>query len=289
MPLDRLPLAEIAPNPNQPRKLFRRDKLEELAASIEEHGLLEPIVVARRGNKWQIIMGERRWRACRMTRRYQAQPVPVRVMVTSDQKIAEMALIENIQREDLTPLEEARHMQALLDRGLSMPELAKKLGFKSHARVYFRTILLNLLPEYQEALRCGIISHAQAIEMSRLNPENQQRLFDLIKAGKAQDPTRLRSLAGSLLNREQQGVMFIAEPTEQEREVLNKYDRIVGAILKLVENSLNGEDLSLLKTVLASNLSLNIDRLELIIKQLHKIKAAMLEAQGAQEVLRAVS
>lgn len=289
MPLDRLPLAEIAPNPNQPRKLFRKDKLEELAASIEEHGLLEPIVVARRGNKWQIIMGERRWRACRLTKRYQAQPVPVRVMVTSDQKIAEMALIENIQREDLTPLEEARHMQALLDRGLSMPELAKKLGFKSHARVYFRTILLNLLPEYQEALRCGIISHAQAIEMSRLNPENQQRLFDLIKAGKAQDPTRLRSLAGSLLNREQQGVMFIAEPTEQEKKVLSKYDRLVGAILKLVENSLNGEDLSLLKTVLASNLSLNIDRLELIIKHLHKIKAAMVEAQGAQEVLRAVS
>jgi ParB family chromosome partitioning protein len=288
MPLDRLPLADIAPNPNQPRKLFRKDKLEELAASIEEHGLLEPIVVARRGRKWQIIMGERRWRACRMTRRYQSQPVPVRVMVTSDAKIAEMALIENIQREDLTPLEEARHMQALLDRGLSMAELAKKLGFKSHARVYFRTILLNLLPEYQEALRCGIISHAQAIEMSRLNPENQQRLFDLIKAGKAQDPGKLRSLAGSLLNREQQGVMFVAEPTEQERKVLSKYDRLVGAILKLVENSLNGEDLSLLKTVLASNLSLNIDRLDLIIKHLHKIKAAMVEAQGAQEVLRAV-
>ncbi|MFH1058374.1 MAG: ParB/RepB/Spo0J family partition protein [Pseudomonadota bacterium] len=288
MPLDRLPLADIAPNPNQPRKLFRKDKLEELAASIEEHGLLEPIVVARRGRKWQIIMGERRWRACRMTRRYQSQPVPVRVMVTSDAKIAEMALIENIQREDLTPLEEARHMQALLDRGLSMAELAKKLGFKSHARVYFRTILLNLLPEYQEALRCGIISHAQAIEMSRLNPENQQRLFDLIKAGKAQDPGKLRSLAGSLLNREQQGVMFVAEPTEHERKVLSKYDRLVGAILKLVENSLNGEDLSLLKTVLASNLSLNIDRLDLIIKHLHKIKAAMVEAQGAQEVLRAV-
>ncbi|MFH1059082.1 MAG: ParB/RepB/Spo0J family partition protein [Pseudomonadota bacterium] len=289
MPLDRLPLADIAPNPNQPRKLFRKDKLEELAASIEEHGLLEPIVVARRGRKWQIIMGERRWRACRMTRRYQSQPVPVRVMVTSDAKIAEMALIENIQREDLTPLEEARHMQALLDRGLSMAELAKKLGFKSHARVYFRTILLNLLPEYQEALRCGIISHAQAIEMSRLNPENQQRLFDLIKAGKAQDPGKLRSLAGSLLNREQQGVMFVAEPTEHERKVLGKYDRLVGAILKLVENSLNGEDLSLLKTVLASNLSLNIDRLDLIIKHLHKIKSAMVEAQGAQEVLRAVS
>jgi len=289
MPLDRLPLSAIAPNPNQPRKLFRRDKLEELAASIEEHGLLEPIVVARRGNKWQIIMGERRWRACRMTRRYQAQSVPVRVMVTSDAKIAEMSLIENIQREDLTPLEEARHMQALLDRGLSMAELAKKLGFKSHARVYFRTILLNLLPEYQEALRCGIISHAQAIEMSRLEPANQQRLFDLIKAGKASDPGKLRSLAGSLLNREQQGVMFIAEPSEQERKVLNKYDRIVGAILKLVENSLNSEDLSLLKTVLASNLLLNIDRLDLIIKHLHKIKAAMVEAQGAQEVLRAVS
>ncbi|MFH1033217.1 MAG: ParB N-terminal domain-containing protein, partial [Pseudomonadota bacterium] len=63
MALDRLPLSEIEPNPKQPRKLFRKDKLEELAASIEEHGLLEPIVVARRGRKWQIIMGERRWRA----------------------------------------------------------------------------------------------------------------------------------------------------------------------------------------------------------------------------------
>jgi ParB family chromosome partitioning protein len=289
MALDRLPLSEIEPNPKQPRKLFRKDKLEELAASIEEHGLLEPIVVARRGRKWQIIMGERRWRACRMTKRYQGQPVPVRVMVTSDQKIAEMSLIENIQREDLTPLEEARHMQALLDRGLSMADLAKKLGFKSHARVYFRTVLLNLLPEYQEALRCNIISHAQAIEMSRLEPLNQHRLFGLIKAGKAQDPAKLRSLAGSLLARQQQGVMFSTEPSEREKEVLCKYDRLVGAILKLVESSLNNEDLSLLKTVLASNLSLNIERLELITKHLHKIKGAMVEAQGAQEVLRAVS
>jgi len=109
-------LDRIFPNPDQPRKEFSQRRLEELAQSIKESGLMEPIVVTRRGARYMIIAGERRFRACKLAG---LTEVPVREIEADDQKVAELALLENLQREDLNLIEEAQAYQDLLNRGLT--------------------------------------------------------------------------------------------------------------------------------------------------------------------------
>lgn len=284
MPIDRLPLSEIIPNPDQPRKLFRDGPLAELAASIEEHGLMEPIVVARRGTKYQIIGGERRWRACRMTERYRGKPVPVRCLVVSKEKAEELSIIENLQREDLTLMEEARAYQGLLDRGLSVEEAAQRLGLKQAWRITERTSLLKLQPEYQGALDKGIISPSQAFEMSRLEPSDQRRLFKLIGQGKANGYNKVRSLANAMLATRAQPGLF-APPDPKHQEIRDKYGRMLEKVLGLLDNSFSPEDMSVLRTALQGNVGLNIERIDLIVQHLHKIKRALTEAHATQMAL----
>ncbi|MDD5643007.1 MAG: ParB/RepB/Spo0J family partition protein, partial [Syntrophales bacterium] len=114
-------LASIYPNPGQPRKVFPKAALEELALSIKEQGLIEPLVVVAKGEKFMLIAGERRWRACQMAGLTDA---PVRILEADDRQIAEMALVENILRQDLTPLEEAWAFKEMLDKnGYTKEEL----------------------------------------------------------------------------------------------------------------------------------------------------------------------
>ena len=287
MGLNRLPLAEVFPNPDQPRKHFRQDKLEELASSIETHGLLEPIVVTKHGSRWVIVGGERRFRACKMTARYSDRPVPVRTVSVSKDQLQEMAIVENIQRVDLTLIEEAKAYQSLLDRGLTPEQVAERLGLKQAWRVTERTSLLNLAPEYQDALTKGVLTPSQAFEMSRLKPEHQRKLFVLIGQGKADTYNKLRALTTAMIQQEQQPGFF-APPDPKQQEVRAKYDRMLEGVLRLVERSFDAEDMSVLKTALRGNVALNVERIDLIIKHLNKIKRALVEAQSHQEVLEGV-
>ena len=287
MGLNRLPLAEVFPNPDQPRKHFRQDKLEELASSIETHGLLEPIVVTKHGSRWVIVGGERRFRACKMTARYSDRPVPVRTVSVSKDQLQEMAIVENIQRVDLTLIEEAKAYQSLLDRGLTPEQVAERLGLKQAWRVTERTSLLNLAPEYQDALTKGVLTPSQAFEMSRLKPEHQRKLFVLIGQGKADTYNKLRALTTAMIQQEQQPGFF-APPDPKQQEVRAKYDRMLEGVLRLVERSFDAEDMSVLKTALQGNVALNVERIDLIIKHLNKIKRALVEAQSHQEVLEGV-
>ena len=120
------PIEEIKPNKEQPRKTFVNEKLEELAASIREKGIIQPLVVLRREDHYEIIAGERRWRAAQKAG---LREVPVVIQDVSEDTALEMALIENIQREDLNAVEEAEAYHALLQRfDLSQEELAKRVG-----------------------------------------------------------------------------------------------------------------------------------------------------------------
>jgi len=148
-------LSLIYPNPGQPRKFFPKEALEELALSIQEQGLIEPLIVVPRGEKFMLVAGERRWRACQMLG---LEKVPVRVIEADDRQVAELALVENLQRQDLNPLEEARAFQNMLEQGYSKDELAQKLGFKRINRIDERLNLLNLAPKFQEALLQGVIT-----------------------------------------------------------------------------------------------------------------------------------
>ncbi len=156
-------LNDIEPNRDQPRKDFDEEALTELADSIAEHGLIQPIVVKPETNgRYSIIAGERRWRACRMAELYQ---VPVIIKDADEQELMELALIENLQREDLNAVEEALGYRSLIDSfGLTQEQVAKRMG-KSRTAVTNALRLLNLTEDELQALRMGSISagHARAL------------------------------------------------------------------------------------------------------------------------------
>ena len=172
-----LNINEIEPNRNQPRKDFDEEALGSLAESIGQHGLIQPIIVRPTiGGGYTIIAGERRWRACRMAG---LTEIPVVIKDTDEQNLMEMALVENLQREDLNPVEEALGYKSLMDNfGLTQEEVAAKMA-KSRSGVANALRLLNLNEEELDALRSGKITagHARAL-LSAENSEIRAKMFE---------------------------------------------------------------------------------------------------------------
>ncbi len=163
-PYQILPVHKVEPNPDQPRQDFDEDELSQLAASIAEHGIVQPLTVRSLGTSgyYQIIAGERRWRAARMAG---LTEVPAVIMDADDRKTMVLALIENLQRQDLNPVEEALGYQRLMGEfGLTQEEAAAKVG-KSRPAVANALRLLGLAPEVLEMVRSGKLSagHARAV------------------------------------------------------------------------------------------------------------------------------
>ena len=159
----RLPLQKVEPNPNQPRHRFDEEELQALADSISDHGILQPLAVRKmEGGFYQIIAGERRWRAARLAG---LQEVPVVVVEADDKTVMELALIENLQRQDLNPMEEAEGYRVLTEEyGLTQEEAAARVG-KSRPAVANALRLLALPDEVRELVEKGELSagHARAI------------------------------------------------------------------------------------------------------------------------------
>ncbi|GBC99229.1 putative chromosome-partitioning protein ParB [bacterium HR17] len=157
-----VPVHLIQPNPFQPRQEFRDDELEVLAASIKAHGVLQPVVVRLKDGRYELIAGERRWRAAQ---RAGLTEIPTVVRQCSDEEMLALALIENLQREDLNPLEEAHAYRALIEQfGFTQEEVARRVG-KSRAAVANTLRLLHLPEPIKNALREGVITegHARAL------------------------------------------------------------------------------------------------------------------------------
>lgn len=170
----------VEPNREQPRKLFDEDALQELADSIKQFGLLQPILVQDRKDHYEIIAGERRWRAAKLAG---LKEVPVIIRNYTEQEIVEISLIENIQREDLNPIEEAQAYKRLLEEfNLKQDEVAERVS-KSRAAVTNSIRLLKLSNDVQQMVIDEMIStgHARAL-LAIENPEEQynlaQRIFD---------------------------------------------------------------------------------------------------------------
>jgi ParB family chromosome partitioning protein len=157
-----LPVEAIERNPKQPRKRFEEEKLEELAASIREHGIVEPILVRREGGKYRILAGERRWRAAQ---RAGLREVPAVLREASEREAFEIALIENLQREDLNAIEEAEAYDVLMaDYGLTQEAIAQRVG-KERSTVANALRLLKLPSEVRELVKEGQLDmgHARAL------------------------------------------------------------------------------------------------------------------------------
>ena len=174
-----LPISKVEPRSEQPRKYFDEDALQELADSIAQYGLIQPITVRKQSSGYyQIIAGERRWRASRLAG---LTEVPVRVIEADDRRTAELALVENLQREDLDPVEEAAGIRELMTRcNLTQEQAAQKLG-KSRSALANSLRLLNLPENVLELLKSGFINigHAKVI-LSLPTPELQEQAAQII-------------------------------------------------------------------------------------------------------------
>ena len=171
-PYRTLPIYKIEPNPDQPRQDFDEEELAALAESISVHGLVQPLTVRKMpSGYYQIIAGERRWRAARMA---ELSEVPVIVMEADDKKTMELALIENLQRQDLNPVEEALGYRSLMDEyGMTQEETASRVG-KSRPAVANALRLLSLSPKVLEMVRSGKLSAGHARAVLSLKTEKSQ-------------------------------------------------------------------------------------------------------------------
>lgn len=168
----KLPIYKVEPNPDQPRHDFDEEELQALADSIEEHGIIQPLTVRELQNGYyQIIAGERRWRAARIAN---LQEVPAVIIEADDKKAMELALIENLQRQDLNPVEEAMGYRSLMqDYGLTQEDAAKRVG-KSRPAVANALRLLNLSSDVLEKVRDGSLSAGHARAVLTLKTEKKQ-------------------------------------------------------------------------------------------------------------------
>ena len=168
-----LPIYKVEPNPDQPRKDFDPEELENLAESIRVHGLIQPLTVREMPTGYyQIIAGERRWRAARLAK---LSEVPVVIIEADDKKAMELALIENLQRQDLNPVEEALGYKSLMeDYGLTQEEAASRVG-KSRPAVANALRLLGLNPEVLELVRSGSLTAGHARDIASLKSEKKQQ------------------------------------------------------------------------------------------------------------------
>ena len=176
-----LPISQVESCSSQPRKSFDEASLAELADSIREHGIIQPLTVRKLSSGYyQIIAGERRWRAARIAG---LQEVPVIVMEADDRKAAELAMIENLQREDLNPMEEAAGYQSLIDNyHMTQEEAASRVG-KSRSAVANALRLLGLTPAVRKLVEAGTLSAGHARALLPLSPNLQESAAGAVVSG----------------------------------------------------------------------------------------------------------
>jgi ParB family transcriptional regulator, chromosome partitioning protein len=236
-----VPTGRILPNPAQPRLSYEEDSLVELADSIREHGVLQPILVRPVGSQFELIAGERRWRASRMAQR---DSIPAIVVEFDDETALEVSIIENLQREDVSPLEEAGMFRKMTDLGYSLRQLAQKIG-KDKGYVENRIRLAEAPPEIRElvSLRKDTLSHAYEL-MKVKDERTRRRLAKKVAAGEL-TLSRLRALIGGgpadaasetkpkRRGRTVAGTLIAAKATDDA--LVNNRVRLAGAVDELVD------------------------------------------------------
>lgn len=218
----KISLCAITRNPKQPRAHFDAKKLAELAASIKENGLKQPITVrpipqTEDGAKYMIVMGERRYRAHLLLQEQGLiDKIECHVREMGDAEMMIDAIIENDQRVDVSPMEQAIAYQKAMDQlGMTVEELAKKLGILQPWRIVERTQLLGLTADNRQLLEQGVVSATQAFHMAPLSPNGQQRFLQMVKLGLASSNKAAEECAAAIRAKEDQ--MGFDMPEDQPR------------------------------------------------------------------------
>ena len=236
--LQTLPIGKVEPRRDQPRAVFNEQALQELADSIAQYGLIQPITVRKLDSGYyQIIAGERRWRAARLAG---LSEVPVRVLEADDRRTAELALVENLQREDLNPIEEARGFRALMtEYGLTQEDAARSVG-KSRPAVANAMRLLSLTPEVLELVEKGTLSagHARAL-VPVLDPKLQLAAAKEV-AEKGLSVRQTEQLAARLLRKPKEGPVRSGISVDYCAEVGDRLSKSLGRRVKLIDGKKAG-------------------------------------------------
>ena len=235
-----LPIAKVEPRSEQPREYFDQEALEALADSIRQYGLIQPITVRKLDSGYyQIIAGERRWRASRLAG---LTEVPVRVIEADDRRTAELALVENLQREDLNPIEEAKGYKLLIEEyGLTQEEAARSVG-RSRPAVTNAMRLLMLAPQVMEMVEKGELSagHARAI-LTVSEPSKQLAAANEI-IRKNYSVRKAEQQAEKIIRESQQTKEESSEiNVDYAAEVSNELSKKLGRKVRLIEGKRNGK------------------------------------------------
>ncbi len=234
-------IAQVSPNPHQPRQTITEESLVELAASIREHGVIQPLVVTQVGDEYQLIAGERRWRAAQLAG---LTTVPAIIKETTPQQMLELALVENVQRADLNPLEEASAYRQLMDEfGLTQEEVAERVG-KSRTAVANTVRLLRLPDDLKEALATGRISegHARALLSLPTARLQRQALATIEKRGLnvRQTEDLVRQMQAELEESTDEKVVREPSLSPQDQDVVEKFQSRLGTKVNLVRGKKGG-------------------------------------------------
>ena len=230
----RIPIGDIDPNPLQPRTVFQADRLQELAQSIREHGIIQPLIVRAAGSRYQLIAGERRWRAARLAGLAQ---VPVIVQDYADDRLMEITLIENIQREDLNPIEVSQAFDRLVrEHQLSHEQIAQRTG-KDRTTVTNMLRLLRLPADIQVLLAEHRLSmgHARAL-LALPTPEIQLQLAERTAAEGLSVRQVERFVQKATETRETKPITEV-EPDPNVKAAILELERVLGTRVHMVEKS----------------------------------------------------
>ena len=234
-----LPLSKVEPRSGQPRYHFDEEALEELAESIRQHGLIQPITVRPLDNGYyQIIAGERRWRASRLAG---LTEVPVRIIDADERKTAELALVENLQREDLNPIEEARGYQQLMsEHGMTQDDAARAVG-KSRPAVTNALRLLNLSEAVMAMVENGRLSAGHARALLPLKDADKQLSVAESIAAKELSVRQTETLVRRLLTQTETPAPINDIVVDYVREVERELENALGRKVKLVDGKKRGK------------------------------------------------
>lgn len=275
-----LPIASVIPNPDQPRKRFEPQALAELADSIKMNGLIQPITArALPDGRHMIVAGERRWRAHLLAG---LDTIEANLIDITDSERDILAIVENLQREGITPLEEGRAFQKVIDTGVTTEELAHRLGLKQPWRITDRTALLRLNPPYLDLLEKGHLSPSQGFELARLGPHDQDTLFGLIRERRCETYAKLRAAADALIHAASQGGFWEEQKkaTAEEAKALTAFEAKIEQIVRLVTSGFKDNEVVALKKInphragiVAIQIGLIGKHLKLIEREIQKVVA----------------
>lgn len=232
-----LDIGKIKPNPNQPRKNFDIDALNELAASIRVHGIVQPIVVNKQSNgEYLIIAGERRWRAANICG---LKTVPVIVKNYTDKQVKEISIIENLQREDLNPIEAARAIKELMDEyGLTQETVSERIG-KSRSQIANTLRLLSLYPDVIKMVEDGKLSSGHARCLVVVNDQNDQIRLAQMAVSKGLNVRELEKAVKNYTNPTKK-VVIKEEQSLELKELINQMQKTFATKVSAIGNDNKG-------------------------------------------------